>query len=363
MSNGWEKKQPSFRRTNKINYKIPPKRANASPRVGTRHSQRDGINPKKFKQPRGIEVFDPYYKTGFGPPRDNKKREIYAPKQKDGESFDPYLQYGYPEADSPTTKGLFYMFIAGLLLLVGSFVCGILGIIGLILAMIGFFKIYNDRDSYSEPHPTDTKKSLYFYLVGFIFIIIATIIILASAVSLIELILGAEDTSEAFDSFLLLLVLGSIFGTVGEIFRLVGRYKLLIGLFPPKKINLLKNAVIFAVVISIISLVLIPIFFDDLRGSFDPSDSEESSSDEFIPNYQYDEEVREFQQKTLPINIISSGFGFIIQLLFIYCFFIAYDHQKKNPQFRKNIQPPQVYPYLPPNVPESSYQRRYPPQK
>ena len=86
--------------------------------------------------------------------------------------------YQYPPGETPTVKGLFFMLIAGLLIIVGSFVCFVISIIGYILAIIGFFKIHGDRHAYPEPHPTNMTQSLIFYILGIAIAIIGGVIAL-----------------------------------------------------------------------------------------------------------------------------------------------------------------------------------------
>jgi hypothetical protein len=108
---------------------------------------------------------------------------------------------------------------------------------------------------------------------------------------------------------------------------------------------------------------LVPIFFNDLRDSFESADTEEDGIEGINRNYQYEKEIAEFQEKTLPITIVSGGIGFLIQILFIICFYIAYDHQKMNPQLRKDIQPPPINHYKPQITQAIPTRRQSPPPR
>ena len=82
-----------------------------------------------------------------------------------------------------TTTGLAYMLIAGILIIIGQFICFIISIIGSILALVGFIRIYMDRYSYPDPHRTNMKISLIFYILGIILSIIGIIALFSATFS------------------------------------------------------------------------------------------------------------------------------------------------------------------------------------
>lgn len=251
---------------------------------------------------------------------------------------------GMPMEDSPTVKGLFYMLIAGILILIGSFVCGIISIIGYILALVGFFKIYSDRHMYPEPHPSNMSTSLIFYLLGIIIVIIGIVFIVASAFILAASLVNNKDLSGAFDSFLLYIVIGTAIILIGGLFWVFGRYKLLSSLMPEDKISFLNIAMVIVIVSMVIGLITIPILFSSLEGTFEDIDKdEEELTDKDINKY-----TAEIQAKTIGFTLINGALSIISEILFIICFYFAYDHQKRNPQLRTGGTPFKPEPYYPP---------------
>ncbi len=265
--------------------------------------------------------------------------------------------YGYPPPgyhipDSPTVSGLFYMLIAGILILVGALVCGVISFIGYILAIIGFYKIYTDRNSYDEPHPSNMKLSLVLYILGIILVIVGAILIVIATFSLVFSMIEGNLTS-AFNSFLLYIVIGALIATIGEILWVFGRYKLLVKLMPVDRIGFLQAAVVIVIIVSIIGLIVVPILFSGLQGAFKGLDVEDEESTEELQR-----NINKFSEKTSGISWLNAGLGIISQILFILCFYFAYDYQKKNPQLRKGGTPypsPLSHTTPPPGYPPPGY--------
>lgn len=244
----------------------------------------------------------------------------------------------HPPTESPTVKGLLFMLIAGILIIIGQFVCAILTIIGYILAIIGFFKIYGDRYSYPEPHPTNMKYSLIFYILGVIIIIIGIIIIIFATVGLVFSAIGGGLTiSEFFERFLLYMVISIIIISIGSLFIIFGRYKLLVELMAPNHKGILKFALILAVILIFIGLIIAPFLFIELKGAFEGEDEELDEDNTEI----LQKKLQEFQAEIFGLSMMSTILGLISEILFIICFYLAYDYQKTNPQAQRGaIQPP-----------------------
>jgi hypothetical protein len=262
-------------------------------------------------------------------------------RHEDSERFAPPPGASAPPShspvDSPTVKGLFFMLIAGILIIVGQFVCPILTIIGYVLALIGFFKIFTDRNSYPEPHPTNMKQSLFLYIFGIIIIIVGVIIGIWALFGLAFSAISGEVTiSELFDSFATYFIISAIVVLFGSIVFIFGRYKLLIELVPPDKKGILKFALILALILIIVGLVILPYFYNEIRGSF-------KDNDEVIDRDNLDKlqkQLQKFQQKTIGITLVSAVLGIVSEVLFLLCFYFAYDYQKHNPKTRLGTKNP-----------------------
>ena len=158
---------------------------------------------------------------------------------------------------------------------------------------------------------------------------------------------GEGSVSDAFDSFLLNVVIASIISVIGSLLILFGRYKLLIGLMPGDKVGFLKAVVAIVVIISLIGIISFPIIFNDLKGAFKDIESESTGEDDAKL---IEDNLGKFEEKTWVITTINSVLSLIEQVLFLLCFYFAYEYQKRNPQLRKGYQPPPSSPYAPPPI-------------
>jgi hypothetical protein len=260
-------------------------------------------------------IQNPY---GYGPPKPVWK---YAPRK---------IEY-----ESPTAKGLFLMIIALILTIIGTLfsVCGILTIIGLVIAAIGFLKIYNDRFSYPEPHFSNVEISLKFYIIGWIILFIVAFYIVGEAFSFAtKMIDYSTSASDAFDSLLLHSLYASIIGFVGTIFIVLARYKLLIELIPPNLKNFLYFTVIITIVISIVIIAVNFAMYDQLTGSFEEKEDEIFGDEENLDRNERlkknQELLEEFQTDLQGYQWLTGGLTSLTYLLFILCFYFAYNHQK-----------------------------------
>jgi uncharacterized BrkB/YihY/UPF0761 family membrane protein len=285
-------------------------------------------------------------------PTKNKSTDKVSRKTKryfeDDERPPPRAKYvpptRYSREDSPTVKGLLYMLIAGVLVLIGGFVCGVISIIGYILALVGFFKIYSDKEAFPEPHPNNMRQSLIFYILGIIVIIIGIVVVVISAFILVMAV--GEDTSisEAFDVFIFYLLIGIIISLIGGILWVFGRYKLLYSLMPEDKKSLLNIAMVIVILSMILGMIVLSILFNNMKGAFEDVDEEEKLTEKNLQKY-----LTKFQTEAISFTLLSGVLSIISEILFIICFYFAYDYQKQNPQLRTGGRPymPEE-PYPPP---------------
>ena len=229
----------------------------------------------------------------------------------------PYPTYNQPYNSSPTIKGLFIMLIASILIIVGIITIPMLALIGWVISGVGYLIIYNDRIYYSKVHQENMRYSLMLYLVGIpVFII--------GVVSLIFYFLITMDSESSTNNFIYPTIFFIIIFLMilGSALMFMGRYKLLVGLIPPEKNYLLRFAVLFAFLVILIIIILVTLAIN---------------TNNFI----------------LILIFLFAFFTLIIlsSLLFLYCFYIAYDFQKRTPQpyYYHYTTPPPVYypPYRP----------------
>lgn len=267
----------------------------------------------------------------YGPPRSTWE---YAPQT--------------PKYESPTVRGLLLMLVAGFLFFIGTLIpfCGLLVIVGMVIAVWGFMKIYNDRSSYDEPHPSNTELAMKFYIIGWIIVIAVVIFIIAEAFSFAQKVIDEEASiSEAFGTLLLNALYASVVGFVGTLFIVLARFKLLIGLMPPNRRNILYLAVILVVIISIIVIAVNFAIYDQNTDSFKEKEEEIFGDDENLSRTERHEKnqelLGEFEAEMQGLQWLANGLSAFTYLLFILCFYLAYDYQKQNPQLRKDRYPPQ----------------------
>lgn len=253
--------------------------------------------------------------------------------------------------DSPTVKGLFYMLIAGVIIIIGDFlgafnICGLISFIGYIIALVGFWKIYSDRGSYPEPHTTNMKHSLIFYVLGIILVIIGIVMIVVGALTFTFQAIEQGADSSDFESFLFNTIIAGVIVSIGSLLWVFGRYKLLVGLMPENKIGFLKAAVILVIIVMIIGIIGLGIVYSGLKGEFKDfkiEPSEGDISEDSLDNLTA--ALADFEKKTWGIDIINLALSIISQILFLLCFYFAYDYQKNNPQLRKGSTPyPSTHP-------------------
>jgi len=217
----------------------------------------------------------------------------------------------YGPVDSPTVKGLWYMLIGGLIILVGTLVsdvCAAIALIGYILAIIGFWKIYQDRQSYPEPHQSNMSVSLIFYVLGFIFLIIGVIIIASAIFNWAnQMANGSGSAEEAWEGFISSTMAGIILFGIGGFLWLIARYKLLIELIPLDKKALLNGAVILALLLSVVGLALSFQVTSDMKNLADGMDELQDSDDEQAVLDEYVVRLEEFERENRGLNYTSKG--------------------------------------------------------
>jgi hypothetical protein len=78
-----------------------------------------------------------------------------------------------------TERGLKYLMYGVICSAIGLLVPyfgGLIGLIGAILALVGFFGIYKDRDRWGEEHAHSVRLSLGLYIIGYSGIIIIPVV-------------------------------------------------------------------------------------------------------------------------------------------------------------------------------------------
>lgn len=215
--------------------------------------------------------------------------------------------------ETPTTHGLLFMLIGAFFLHIGSLFYNAIPVLGLIFLIYGYWKIFNDRNSYSEPHPTNMKLSIYFISLGIILTIIGLIIQGILFRILIDIIYFSSDI---FSMSTIILRYG------GAIFIMIGYFMILIELTPPDKKRFLFGTTIFSILIITNSLLIVTIFV-----------------------------ITHFSEIFLLIEIFRSLI-LLSNILFVICFYFAYDFQKRYPQLNQvgPSYPPIRYP--PPYYPQ-----------
>jgi MFS family permease len=220
-----------------------------------------------------------------------------------------------PLLESPTSKGLFIMFLSGIFILIGFVGFPPLAVIGWIISGVGFFMVFGDRYAYPEPHPTNMKFSLFFYISGIIMLIVGGISLFIGALSGFPFDFYYEESTPIGSIFFIIVTISITI--LGSVFMFLGRYKLLVELLPPDKKGLLRFAMIFVLV----SIVLVLLFF-----------------------YMIVRSRLEFIVALMPLLGIVL-LAAINHILFLYLFYSAHDHQKRNPQLRMSSVP------VPPQIP------------
>ena len=129
------------------------------------------------------------------------------------------------------------------------------------------------------------KLSLILYIAGVICYILGIIIIVIGTVGFVFAALSG-NISDAFESFLLNIVISVIIMMVGELLMIFGRYKLLIELMPADRRGLLKAAVIISILILISGILIVPFLFTEISGAF--KDVDEEIEEEDIQRYATD---------------------------------------------------------------------------
>jgi hypothetical protein len=218
----------------------------------------------------------------------------------------PAYEYRIPE--TPTSSGLMIMLIAGIILIISLFTTdfldyeffmsshnlSFLGFIGLIIAFIGVLKIYNDRQSHPEPHPYNMRYAFRLY---FLVIILYIYLIIMNFPFVYLFINDFSPYTYAFIFFssyaLSIIVL---------LLWLIGKYKVLAYLIPGYRKIFLKIAIIFFIISIIFSII------------------------QFISIYGLGFNYHVF----LIFKELSRDFFVVSHILFIICFFFAYDHQKRS---------------------------------
>ncbi len=242
--------------------------------------------------------------------------------------------YFYPTPQAPnfetnTTKGLFFMLIGGIIAILAIFVLTFLVVVGWIISAVGFLLVYGDRYSYQEKHQTNMKHSMLSYIIGLS-------IFLSGCLGLLLLflygfpfnIITGISESKSGNFILLFFIILVIF--FGASLRFYGRYELLSELIPPHKKGTLRFAFLFVFIAIALILILLYTAF----------------------------RIQEIYFILFYVLIIGS-LVVLTHLLFIYCFYLAYEHQRRNPQLRVFGYPgmnpanaiqtvPQPFGYIPP---------------
>lgn len=228
------------------------------------------------------------------------------------EAYPRVNKYYYPpkKAEPPTITGLLIIFIAEILIIVGYFSDDFLlryfyywaslttlGIIGIVLAFIGFMHIYRDRSSYPEPHPNNMRQALLFYIFGIIFSFFPFVLVLILLVSL-----NGADNGVLRAIFYSV----SILSLIGPLLWFFGGYKVLSDLIPFSKKILMKIALWIFVIAIALSFVQFIIIFSPLH---------------YFPHL---------------IASLTRNLYILSHIFFTICFFFAYDFQKNNPQLRRS---------------------------
>lgn len=271
----------------------------------------------------------------------------------------------FGESRNPTAQGLLLMLVAGIIILLAtlSSVCAVLAIVGYIFALMGFLKIYRDRFSYPEPHPSNMRMSFLLYLIGLLITIACIFAIAAMAFWMVGAIMTGGSISDAFDKFITNMFAIIAVMIIGSLCIIIARYKLLVGLMPPNRKGLLKMTMVVLVIVTLIGMVSGYILFNSLIGSVKDS-SESTDNTAALKN------LTEFQTKSSILSLINEAVSVLSELLFVLCFYFAYDYQKNNPQLRTGIQgmqytlPPSTLPPTtpPPGTPPTSPLGIPPPQ-
>jgi hypothetical protein len=229
------------------------------------------------------------------------------------------------------------MFIAGILIIVGQLVCSLIALIGLVIGLMGFLKIYADRRAYNEPHPTNMKYSLGFYILGIILMIVGVIAMVAATYSWgLALAVEGATVAEAFDLFLRYMLIAIVIVLGGELCMIFARYKLLIELMPPHLKGFLKGAMVLLVVMTIVGLVSVFHLYTGLIGTYGEAIGGVSSgSTGEAEMVALESDVVKFQEEAAAITLVNTILGLITHTLFVMCFYFAWSYQKVGVSFRK----------------------------
>ncbi len=235
-----------------------------------------------------------------------------------------------------TVRGLFLMFIAGILIIVGQLVCSLIALLGLVIGLMGFLKIYSDRRAYPEPHPTNMKYSLIFYILGIILMIVGVIAMVAATFSWGMAFVEGATVEEAFDLFLRYMLIAIVIVLGGELCMIFARYKLLIELMPPHLKGFLKGVMVLLVVMSIVGLVSIFYIYSGLIGTYgDAIGGVSSGSTGEAEMVALESDIVRFQEEAAAIALVNTILGLITHTLFVMCFYFAWSYQKVGVAFQK----------------------------
>jgi heme/copper-type cytochrome/quinol oxidase subunit 2 len=228
------------------------------------------------------------------------------------------------------------MFLAGILIIVGQLVCSLISLVGLVIGMMGFLKIYADRRSYPEPHPTNMKYSLIFYIFGIIITIIGVIAMVAATFSWGLAFVEGATAEEAFDLFLTYMLFAIIIVLAGELCMIFARYKLLVELMPPNLKGFLKGVMVLLVVMSIVGMASIFYLYSGLIGTYGEAlGGVSSGSSGEAEMAALESDIVKFQEEAAAITLVNAVLGIITHVLFILCFYFAWSYQRVGIAFQK----------------------------
>jgi hypothetical protein len=230
------------------------------------------------------------------------------------------------------------MLIGGIILVFGNLlasVCGIIALIGAIIAFIGFYKIYTDKEYFPEPHPSNMKLSLGLYILGFILVFIGIIFIVASAFGMAgELLSTSPDYEAAWDGFISDTLAGMVFAAIGSFFWFIARYKLLVELIPFERKSLLNAAIVVSIALMFIGMIISVQMINNMRDDMDGMNEYASFAEEEDELDEFTARMEESSSENTGLQWGSRGLSLIGEILFLLCIYYTWDHHKKNPQLR-----------------------------
>lgn len=245
----------------------------------------------------------------------------------------------YSKTESGTVTGLMFMLIAGILFIVGSFVCVLITFLGWYFAISGFFRIYWDRYQHREPHQTNMNLALIFYLIGIALAILGAVAFVIAAFSWG---LGTVDTgstaAEAFDNYLTNLMIATGIVVAGELCLIFARYKLLIELMQPNFKKFLRGVVALMLVVAVVAFALVIFLFSTLIGTYERSFELAITNQTTGTEMQVvEEDFEEFQEETAGIASLNLALAMISQIMFLMCFYFAWTYQKTRGALEKSL--------------------------